>query len=376
MKIGIFVVDVGESGGGLETYEVELIRALARIDTRNEYIIYTMSPAARAAVGVEQDNFTYRVLRPRSKWVSLPLSLPVQLVLDGVDFFHVTMVPPPFATKPYLMSVLCFSSWAHPEFFSQSVVKRLNFLLEIGLRKAKYLLCNSQNLLEDIHDRFRIPMERLAVTHLGVNESFTPQAPEETRRLLAQRYGIEGQYVLFIGKNQERKNALGAVRGFAEFCRSTTSDAKLVLVGRGPEESGPVFEAIRDEKLFDRVLRVPYVPYSDLPALYSGARMFVFPSFWEGFGLPVIESMACATPVITANVTALPEVAGDAALLVDPASDQQIADAMIRIETEPGLHARLVEKGLERKKLFSWDKCARETLAFYERMAEDARGRS
>ena len=374
MKIGIFVVDVGESGGGLETYEVELIRALARIDTRNEYIVYTMSPAAPGAVGVVQDNFTYRVLRPRSKWVSLPLSLPLRLVVDGVDFFHVTMVPPPIATKPYLMSVLCFSSWAHPEFFSQSVVRRLNFLLEIGLRNAKYLLCNSQDLLEDVHERFGIARERLAVTHLGVNESFTPQPQEATREILAQRYGIEGEYLLFIGKNQERKNALGAVRGYAEFLRATNSNAKLVLVGRSPEDSGPVYEAIRDAKLFDRVVRVPYVPYSDLPALYSGARMFVFPSFWEGFGLPVIESMACATPVITANVTALPEVAGDAALLVDPNSVEQIAEAMIRIETEPGLRSLLVEKGLERKKAFSWDKCARETLAFYERMAEDGRG--
>src|SRR5262245_33717485 len=121
MKIGIFVVDVGRNGGGLETYEVELVRALAAVDTRNEYVIYCMNATARDAFAIQQPNVTYRVLRPSSPWVSLPVTLPIQLVQDRVDFFHATMVPPPIVKTPYLMSVLCFSSWSHPEFFARGV---------------------------------------------------------------------------------------------------------------------------------------------------------------------------------------------------------------------------------------------------------------
>lgn len=368
LRIGVFVVDVGGNGAGLETYEVELIRALADQDRDNEYFIYCMSPEAVDAVGVKQSNIVYRVLRPTSSWVSLPISLPVQLVKDGVDFFHATMVPPPIALKPYLMSVLCFSSWAHPEFFSKSVVRRLNLLLEIGIGKAKFLLCNSQNLLDDVRERFKIRSERLGVTHLGVSKEFTPQPEEQTRALLSEKYGLESGYILFIGKNQERKNALGTVRAFARYREATRSGAKLLLVGRAAEQSGPIYRAIRDEGLSDCVVREAYAPYSELPMLYSGARMFVFPSFWEGFGLPVIESMACGTPVITSRVTSLPEVAGDAAVLVDPSSVEEISAAMIRVETDDSFRTTLISRGFERKKAFTWEKCALETRKYYERM--------
>jgi glycosyltransferase involved in cell wall biosynthesis len=368
MKIGIFVVGVGEKGGGLETYQLELVRAIAKLDTENEYFVYCTTPKAVEAIAVTQDNVNYRVLRPSSRWISIPVGLPVQLMRDGVDFYHATMIPPPVSPKPYILSVLCFSSWSHPEFFRKDVLRRLNFLLNIGVRKADYLLCNSANLLDDIHKNFGVAKDRLAVTYLGVGPQFTPQPLEEARRLLADRYDIHGPFVLFVGKNQERKNAPGVTRAFAAYRKATGSTAKLVLVGRGPEATDPISEAIRELDLADHVQRLAYVPYDDLPPLYSAARMFMFPSFWEGFGLPVIESMACGTPVVAGNISSLPEVAGEAAIIVDPASVDQIADGMIRIESDADFRATLIQRGLERKNVFTWENCARDTIEYYHRM--------
>lgn len=367
MRIGVFVVDVAQDGGGLETYQVELVRALARIDRANEYLVYCTAAAAPDVIGVRQDNVTYRVLQPGSRWISLPVSLPLQLVRDGVDFFHATMVPPPLSPKPYLLSILCFSNWAHPEFYPKNVVRRLNFLLGIGIRKAEYLLCNSANLLEDIHRAFGVPRERLAVTHLGVNPTLRQLPPDEVRSFVAERYGIERPYVLFVGKHQERKNVMRVIRGYAAYREATRSDAALVLVGRAPEP-GPIDDLIRELGLEEHVMRLAYVPFGDLPWLYGGARIFLFPSLWEGFGLPVIESMACGTPVLCSNVTSLPEVAGDAAIIVEPESVEQIAEGMIRFDTDPAFRAEMVRRGLERAKLFTWENCARATLDYYERM--------
>ena len=369
MRIGVFVVDVGNDGAGLETYQVGLIRGLAAIDSENEYIIYCTHPNAAAAIGVEQPNFTYRVLRPSSRWLSLPVSLPAALVRDGVDFYHATMVPPPWSPKPYLMSILCFSSWSHPEFFSKGVLRRLNFLLETGIKNARYLLCNSANLMEDIRARFGVSEDRLAVTHLGVGPEFNPSVKNGACALAAERYGLDRPYLLFIGKNQERKNALGVVRAYGRFLRETDSDADLVLVGRKAEPSGPIHDAIEELGLQDRVKRLPYVPYEDLPVLYSAARMFLFPSHWEGFGLPVVESMACGTPVLTSRVTSLPEVAGDAAVIVNPASIDEIAEGMVQIETRPDFRDDLIKRGLERASIFTWENCARATIEYYDRMA-------
>jgi len=152
MRIGVFVVTAGRHGGGPETYEVQLLRALARIDRTNEYFIYCTTKKAPPAIGVSQPNFKYRILRPASRWISIPITLPLWMMMDDLDFYHATMVPPPWSTKPFLLTILCSSNWKHPEFYSKSVVWRLNKLLKRSLYKAQVLICISKDLLRAVEE--------------------------------------------------------------------------------------------------------------------------------------------------------------------------------------------------------------------------------
>ena len=368
MRIGMFVLMAGRQAGGPETYEVELIRALAAIDRRNEYVVYCTTSAAIPAIGVKQDNVSYRVLGPGPRVLSVAAQLPVQLVRDGIDFFHSTFTPPPFFTTPLVFTMHCFSNFAHPEYYPRLVAWRLNSLMRIGLRKAASVLCVSASVRDAVQQAFGIPPERLAVSYNGVGSQFVHTPATEARRTVAERFGIDYPYVLFVGKLQARKNVIRLVRAYDMYRRDTGSDAKLLLAGRRTATSEGIDETIGELGLRDHVVEAGYFKPADLPALYGGARMMVFPSLWEGFGIPVVEAMACGTPVVTSNVTSLPEVAGGAALLVDPESVESIAASMVRLERSGELRDTLVAKGLQRARAFTWQNCAQQTYEAYARL--------
>jgi alpha-1,3-rhamnosyl/mannosyltransferase len=173
---------------------------------------------------------------------------------------------------------------------------------------------------------------------------------------------------------QARKNIVGLIHAYARYRKETGSQAKLLLAGKKVETSEGIDEAIEAHGLGGEVVRLGYVapPYADaesaLPALYAAARMTVFPSFYEGFGIPLLEAMASGSPVIASNATSLPEIAGDAALLVDPDSIEDMAGAMTQLDRCPETRSRLIERGLCRARLFTWENCARRTLECYRRL--------
>lgn len=376
MKIGVFVMTAGRRGGGPETYEVQLLRALARLDRTNEYFIYCTSKKGPPAIAVSQPNFHYRVLWPASRWISVPISLPLQMILDGVDFYHATMVPPPWSTKPFLLTILCSSNWIHPEFYPRRIVWRLNKLLEKSLGRARTLLCISKDLMQDVNEMWGIPESRMRVTYMGVGQEFQQRPIGAARQLLAERYGVRGRFLLFIGQQQERKNVFRVVEAYARFRKhvdvETSEIPGLLLVGRADDSTDAIAAKIREHGIEEHVTRLPYVSFSELPDLYSAADTLLFPSLWEGFGLPVIEAMACGTPVVTSTATCLPEVAGDAALIVDPESVEAIADSILRLHLDTALRQHLITKGYDRARLFTWENCASVTLQAYEAMTRES----
>jgi glycosyltransferase involved in cell wall biosynthesis len=369
MRIGIFVLMAGREAGGPETYEVELIRALAAIDRHNEYVVYCTTPAAIPAIGVTQENVTYRVLGPALRAIAVAVTLPALLVRDGIDFFHSTFTPPPFFTKELVFTMHCMSNFAHPEFYPPLVAWRLNQLMKVALRRAARVLCVSENVRDDVRTQFGVPAERLAVAYNGVGSHFVRTAPDQARRVVAERFGIDYPYVLFVGKLQARKNVVRLIRAFARFKHETRSDAKLLLAGKKTATSEGIDETIAELGLGDHVVQAGYFKPTDLPIVYSAAEQFVFPSLWEGFGIPVVEAMACGAPVVTSTVTSLPEVAGGAAVLVDPMSVDSIAGAMARIHGSADLRRDLVARGLARAEHFTWRNCARATLDAYAAVA-------
>jgi glycosyltransferase involved in cell wall biosynthesis len=207
------------------------------------------------------------------------------------------------------------------------------------------------------------------VIHSGVASRFGVRPADEIRRVRA-RYGIESRYLLFVGNLEPRKNLPGLLRAFRTVRRQRQEPIQLVIAGKLAWLSDALTHELRSEDLTTSVVATGYVDEADLPALYAGAAAFVFPTFWEGFGLPVLEAMASGTPVVASNLSSIPEVAGDAAILVDPHSLDSIAGGILEA-LEPARATELVRLGTERAKLFRWEDTARRTLDAYAR----ARGR-
>jgi glycosyltransferase involved in cell wall biosynthesis len=368
MRIGIFVLMAGRNAGGPETYEVELVRTLARLDRSHEYVIYCTGLEAKRAIAVDQDNFSYRILGPGLRPVSVGLTLPLMLAKDGVRFYHATFTPPPFSTTKLVFTMHCVSSLVHPEFYRPMVAWRLNRLLKIGMSAAQHVFCVSQTTRDHLHEMYAIPLDRMSVTYNGISPGFSPMPRAEAAEQVARQFGVSDPFILFVGKLQAHKNLERLAKAFQKFRQETGSKTKLLIAGRQAGTAVDIPALAERLGLADEIITTGYVPGSALPVLYNAARMFVFPSLWEGFGIPVLEAMSCGTPVIASNVTCLPEICGDAALTVDPLSIDALAEAIALLDASEPERARLVQAGFQRATLFSWENCARTTLQTYSKL--------
>jgi glycosyltransferase involved in cell wall biosynthesis len=238
----------------------------------------------------------------------------------------------------------------------------LRFMLPYSIRHADKIIAVSQATKQQIIDIFKVASEKIVVTYEGVSEKFRLiQDKIGVEKVLA-KYGIKRPYILFVGTMDPRKNLVRLIKAFQE-AKKTLSDLKLVIVGSKGELYTPELNKLISA---GDIVLTGYVGEEDLAYLYNGADVFAFPSLYEGFGLPILEAMACGTPVITSQVYSMPEVAGDAALLVDPENIEEIAAAIRRLINDHELRKGLIEKGLARAKQFTWAKTAAETLAIYQ----------
>lgn len=368
MRIGIFPVMAGSQAGGPETYEHCLVRCLAQISPDDEFHVFCVSENARLSFQCQRENIFYHVLKPSIRWISIPFSLPISLYQHQIDFFHATFIPPPVARQNFVFTMHCYSNFLHPEFYDSTVLWRLNRSIISGLRRAQIVVCVSECVRNLVAGDFKIPFDRLPVVHNGVDEKFRPIPREAARKLVADKYQLSRPYALFVGQIKARKNVLRILEAFHCVRQAGFPELALVLAGRRSWTSEGIDDCIDRFELRRHVFEIGHVDLHDLPAVYSASEMLVFPSLWEGFGIPVIEAMACATPVITSNLSALPEVVGNAALLIDPYSVDEIAGAMLRVLTDSEMGENLRVRGLERAKQFTWERSARDTLKAYQSM--------
>jgi glycosyltransferase involved in cell wall biosynthesis len=365
LKVGIFLVMSGRRAGGPETYERCLVDSLLRVDPDHHYLTYSLAADSVRGLPPPGPRMTHRVLRPSSRVLSTAVSLPLALLKDRVDLLHAPFTPPPFSTRPYVFTHHCFSTFNHPEFYAPNILFRLNALLKKGLKSATRIICVSRCTLELTAEHFGLDRSRMQVVYNGVGAQYQPHDKALARQQMAERYGLNRPYLLYLGKLESRKNIVRILQAFDRFRQETRDDALLVLAGARTPMSVGIDETIASLRLQDSVREIGYVPDADLPLLYSAASMFVFPSLWEGFGIPVIEAMACGTPVLTSNLSSLPEVSADAALLVDPYRVDEIVQGMLTLWRDRDLCNQMVARGLRNAKRFSWDTTARETMQVY-----------
>jgi glycosyltransferase involved in cell wall biosynthesis len=371
LRIAIDAHSVGAELAGNESYITNLIEALASIDEANLYTLYVTTDAAVERFHDRWPNFTLRRTLPHTPLIRIPLTLSRELRRHPVDLLHVQYTAPPFAPCPVVVTIHDLSFEHLPETFKRRSRIQLRLTVRRSARTASHVITSSDYSRRDIIETYRLPPQRVSAVPLAAPQFFAPVTDETELRRVRELYGIEGDYVLAVGSIQPRKNLVRLIRAFAGL-RNSRSQAKLpqlILVGKKGWLYGETFRAIEESGIRALIKFTGYVPEHDLPPLYSGALCFVYPSYFEGFGLPPLEAMQCGAPVVAGNRTSLPEVVGEAGLLVDPLDERAITGALSRLIENLDLRAELRVKGLKRARLFDWRETARRTLEIYECVA-------
>jgi glycosyltransferase involved in cell wall biosynthesis len=355
-------------GGGV--YARNLICNLARIDRKNQYTLYVSPAAASHFVGLGPNvqlrpAYSNRLLRLPWEQTGLPLDLAQRKVqvVHGMGY-----VAPYVRVCSQVTTVHDLTVFLVPETYT--FLKRHYFkrLIPLSVRRSDAIITDSESARNDLVSLLGVAPEKVRAIHLGKDECFKPMAEDEAMHKIRQKYNLTRRIILFTGMIEPRKNLARLIQAFAQL-RAFHEEYCLVLVGDFGWHYDGVLRSVTRLGLQESVIFVGFVPGEELPLFYNLADVFVYPSLYEGFGLPVLEAMACGVPVITSNVSAMPEVAGEAALLVDPRSPKELATAMERVLTDRDLRSRLRRLGLERSQHFSWEKTARETLRVYETVA-------
>jgi glycosyltransferase involved in cell wall biosynthesis len=371
LRIAIDAHSVGTGLGGNETYATNLIEALAEIDAVNQYTLYVTRREAVERFTNRWPNFTVRATLPHTPFIRIPLTLSAELRRHPVDVLHVQYTAPLFVPCP-LVSTIHDLAFEHlPETFKRRSWMQLRLTVRHTAKKATHIITGSDYSQRDIIERYQIAPERVIVIPPAASKRFAPVTDEAEMSRVRRLYGIEGDYILAVGSIQPRKNLTRLLAAYADLRRRSPQAKlpRLVLVGKCAWLFDETIRTIDELDVSQSVTLTGYVPEGDLPALYSGALCFVYPSYFEGFGLPPLEAMKCGAAVIVGNKTSLPEVVGDAALLVDPFDVDDICSAIEKVMVDANLRSHLRAKGLERAELFDWRETARKTLAVYEKAA-------
>ena len=372
MRMGLFVPSVGRNDGGPETYERRLVEHILTTDTPVDFDVFCFSQNARDQFAHVSTDARFHILQPASRILSLTLGLPNSLKKSGVDLYHAALYPPPFSPVPYVFTMHDVSMFTNPEFYPLSIRARLNPLIRRGLAKARSILCISEHCRQTTAEYFGIPLERMTVVHHGIDPKMIAVPKVDAREFVKEHYALHREYLLYIGKLEARKNIVRLIEAFAQLIQETDYEGDLVLAGKRYWDLHGIDETLERLGIADRVRELGYVPDSHLAPLYSASRAFVFPSLWEGFGFPVLEAMSCGTPVIASSVSSIPEIAGDAAVLVDPMSTESIAAGIAKVLESETFSDELIERGKAQAAKFCWKNTARETIDLYTKTFEQS----
>ncbi|HTO88365.1 MAG TPA: glycosyltransferase family 1 protein [Thermoanaerobaculia bacterium] len=365
-RIGIDARKIRDYGIG--TYIRQLLQAMARRPESAEYRfrVYLRSrdrellaglPERFEAVSEESPGYSVAELT-RFAW---------RLWLDRLDLFHAThYVLPPLVRGRAVVTIHDIIHLLYPQFLpNRAAYFYARVMIRRALSRADRIITVSYNTKRDLVDYFGVPASRVEVIYNGVSPRFHPDVPANERERVARKYGLPPPYLLFLGGEKPHKNLQGVVRAFAEARRLSPLPHCLVLAGPAPRSPARLTALIAALDLGTRVFLPGLVEEDDLPGLLAGADVLLYPTLYEGFGLPVIESMACGTPVLTSSTSALQEIAGGYAYLVDPMDVDAIARGIVTLATDEKVRADFRELGRKRALDFSWDKAAQRTLEVY-----------
>lgn len=356
---------------GVNVYAFELLRSISRLQkegkTDNRLIVYLKNPPL-PDLPKETDAFKYKILSGEGLWVVTKLMPHLFMTRNKPDvLFSPSHYAPPFSPIPTACAVMDLGYLENPTQFKKTVFWQLKYWTAWSILISKRVIAISDSTRADIIKYYPFARGKVSVTPLGYDKGvFNTSISDKEVERVKKKYLIVGDYLLFLGTLKPSKNVEGLLQVFASI-QYLVSSIRLVIAGKKGWLYDTIFAEVRRLKIADRVIFTDFVPEGDKPALIAGARAFVLPSFWEGFGLDVLNAMACGVPVVCSNVGSLPEVGGDAAIYVDPKDVSSIAGGLSKVLWMTRLeYNKTVQKGLEQVRKFSWEKTAKETLKILE----------
>ena len=380
LRIGLDGKVLTLRAGGTGRYSINLMRAMFAVAAGRpelEFVVFSGPRTSRAVMEEFRGACGECHLGAKSSLLRSLVHVPAALRRERIDVFHgIDHVGVPFAGRSgkYVVTIHDVIPLILPRTFTPKHRAVVRLALARVRRRADHVIVPSHAVKRDVVRLLGLPEDLVTVTHHGCEPRFHPRADPASHRAAAARYGLPPRYVLAVGTLEPRKNLTTLLQAFARLRRAGEVDPalRLVLAGARGWLDEPIFRAVRSFGL-DEVVRFPgFIDDDDLPDLYRGAEAFVFPSLYEGFGLPLLEAMACGAPVVTSNTSSLPEVAGGAALLVDPLDVGGLAAVVARVLRDEGLRERLRAAGLARARQFSWETAARQVLDVYASLARPA----
>ena len=376
MKIGIDARFALHQRRGIGNYTLQLIHHLSDLDTQNEYVLYTDQDDINRVLP-RKSNFVLRKITPASYPVWEQVMLPLRAAKDAIDILHCTGNTAPI----YLDRRIKLISTIHDVMFlkddselpkSASLYQRAGrfyrkVIVPKTIARLSMVLTVSEFSKRDIMHHIRvIKDDSIKVTHEAASKSYRRLDRANASHKIPQKLSIRDPYVLTLGALDPRKNTESVIRKFIELKAERKITEKLVIVGVPHWRQTKFYQMVHKSAFADDFLFTEFLSEEELAFLYSGAKAFLYPSSYEGFGIPLLEAMACGVPVITSNTTSIPEVVGNAALLIDPLDGEELKSALLKILNEEGLREVLISRGLDQAKKFSWIKTAKETLLAYE----------
>ncbi len=373
MKVAIDIHNLLMPKTGIGYYVHELGSSLSRLDVDDDFYLFYFSRRRSLDLPFVNDvvhehrvaSLRVRFLGFLWRWFSFPK---IDQFIPEVDIYHF----PNFFMRPHrrgkrIITIHDLSYIRYPQYVEPRNLEFLTKQVKLAIDGVDKVIANSEFTRDEIMDFYGVDESKIAVTYLGVRSDFSTDIPEEAVSRLREKYNLPERFILFVGTVEPRKNLIGLIDGFKIMHEThpPLRDVKLVVCGMPGWLCEETIEKMEQPDIAQHIIRTGYVEEEELPVLYYAADVVTMPSWYEGFGFPALEGMACGTPVICSEKTSIAEITGDAAVLIDPAEPESIADALVRVLSDSEFAKTLSEKGLERAREYTWDRTARQTYEAY-----------
>lgn len=350
---------------GSSEFTFQLVSELSRIDNKNEYVIYIPRKPS-SDMPRETENWQYKIITSSKLWTIFGLTREL-IRRPKLDlFFSPTHYGPLYTPCPEIISILDLSYKYFPDLFKKKDLLQLNIWGKYSLKKSAKALTISESSKRDIINEYGISEAKIKVIPVGIKENLTIMERSEFNK----KYNVKNPYILYVGTLQPRKNIVRLVEAFSKISK-TQKELELFIVGRKGWNYDEILNSPKKFEVENKVRFLDSVEDNDLPAFYKNAELFVLPSLYEGFGLPILEAMKYGCPVVTSDISSLPEAGGDAAIYFDPENVEDIMQKIVNVLNDKDLKSRMIRRGHEQIKKFSWEKSAREVLSVFEEVKKN-----